>query len=267
MIKRFHEAPKSIFNQVQKYTHGDYALVHLYEEDPEYLKMFKQALSEGREIILDNSIFELGSAFDAERFAYWIEQTTPTWYVIPDALEDANKTIQQAEEWNKKYSDLPGKKIGVVQGKTYDDIVKCYQYMDLFSEVDMIAISFDYSYYTEICPNPNKYISWMSGRVELINNLLKDGIINKSKPHHLLGNSLPQEGVYYRDYNWIYSMDTSNPVVHAIKNIEYSFAGLWSKESQKLVELINTPFEEINTYLVRYNIQLFEKFWNGSKSK
>ena len=70
--------------------------------------------------------------------------------------------------WNEKYSDLPGKKIGVVQGKTYESIASCYDYMDKVAKVDMIAISFDYSYYTVSAPHPNKYVSWMLGRVKLI---------------------------------------------------------------------------------------------------
>lgn len=60
MVKTFHEAPKSIFNRVQSITSGDYALVHLFEEDKEYFNLFKQAVEQDREVILDNSIFELG---------------------------------------------------------------------------------------------------------------------------------------------------------------------------------------------------------------
>ena len=59
MIKIAHESPKSIFNEVQKHTDYDYALVHLFEEDKEYLQQFREARGAGREIILDNSIFEL----------------------------------------------------------------------------------------------------------------------------------------------------------------------------------------------------------------
>ena len=130
-------------------------------------------------------------------------------------------------------------KIGVVQGKTYESIASCYDYMDKIAPVDMIAISFDYSYYQAICPHPNKYVSWMLGRVKLLGDLVSDGVINKDKPHHLLGCGLPQEFSFYKhsDYDWLYSLDTSNPVVHGIKGISYRSEGLWSKESQKLFEL------------------------------
>jgi len=262
-IRIAHEAPKSIFWEVEKYTSYSYALVHLFEEDPEYLALFKEAVRKGREVILDNSIFELEEAFDADRFAYWVDELRPTWYIVPDTLEDSKRTILQMSDWNVKYRNLPGKKIGVVQGKTYKDIVECYNYMDKFANVDMIAISFDYSYYTASFPHPNKYVSWMLGRVKLLGDLVRDGILNENKKHHLLGVALPQEGLHYRQYPWIYSMDTSNPVVHGIKGIEYTEVGLWNKESQKLIELINTSQDDIDINKVLYNLNKFKYFWNS----
>ena len=264
MIKIAHESPKSIFSTVQKYTDYDYALVHLFEEDPEYLQQFKEAVSKGREVILDNSIFELEEAFDADKFAKWVDKLRPTWYIIPDALEDAARTCTQAEMWRINHSNVPGKSIGVIQGKTYEEIVQCYEFMDKDMDVDMIAISFDYSYYTKSVPHPNKYVSWMLGRVKLLGDLLRDGVINKDKPHHLLGCGLPQEFSFYKhaDYDFIYSLDTSNPVVHGIKGITYGSDGLWSKESQKLFEMINQEVEDTN--MILNNIQKFRWFTNGA---
>ena len=266
MIKIAHESPKGIFTTVQSMTDYDYALVHLFEEDKDYLAKFKEAVTRGREVILDNSIFELEEAFDADRFAYWIKELGPTWYIVPDALEDTKRTMNQMAEWNIKYSDVPGKKIGVVQGKTYEQIKACYTYMDEIAKVDMIAISFDYSYYTESVPHPNKYVSWMLGRVKLLGDLLRDGVINEEKPHHLLGCGLPQEFAFYKDagYKWIYSLDTSNPVVHGIKGIEYGTDGLWNKESQKLFEMINSDVTDEQLLNVKTNIQKFRWFTNGN---
>jgi len=264
MIKIFHEAPKSIFQDIQKVTAGDYFLVHLFEEDLEYLALAKQAVAEGREVILDNSIFELGEAFDAERFVYWVKELKPTWYIVPDALEEMGKTCNQMGAWNMEYKDLPGKKIGVVQGKTYEEIKKCYEYMDRVADVDMIAISFDYSYYTKSFPHSNNYISWSMGRVKLLGDLVRDDVINTSKLHHLLGCSLPIEFLFYKhsNYSWIYSLDTSNPIVHGIKGIEYGETGLWTKESQKLFEMINHPKEDIDMCTVLYNVNKFKWFVN-----
>ena len=265
-IKIAHESPKSIFDEVQRYTDYDYALVHLFEEDEEYLNQFKEAIRKGREVILDNSIFELEEAFDAVKFADWVDTIRPTWYIVPDALEDSKKTMSQMASWNLRYPNVPGKKIGVVQGKTYEQIVGCYDFMNKIADVDMIAISFDYSYYTHSVPHANKYVSWMLGRVKLLGDLLRDGVINQAKPHHLLGCSLPQEFSFYKhsDYDWIYSLDTSNPVVHGIKGITYGSDGLWSKERQKLHELINSDIDEIQLGTIKNNIQKFKWYTNGN---
>ena len=264
-VKIAHEAPKSIFKKVQERTDYDYALVHLLE-DPEYLKLFEDAINEGREVILDNSIFELGSAFDMHKFHSWVKRLKPTWYIVPDVLESAEGTIRSMSKWNSTYSPN-SKKIGVVQGKNYEEIVDCYKYMNNTANVNMIAISFDYSFYQDLVPHPNKFVSWMLGRVTLLGRMLKDGVINTNKKHHLLGVALPQEGMFYKEagYDWIYSMDTSNPVVHGIKGIWYKDYGLFNKESQKLHELINNP--ETNNNLIFENITHFRWFWNNSNSK
>jgi len=267
MIKRFHEAPISLFDRVQQVTDGDYFLVHLYETHQEYLNKFYKARSEGRETILDNSIFELGTAFDMHKFANWVDRTTPTWYIIPDVLENRVGTIVNLDKWNQQYSDLLSKKIAVAQGKTYDDFVECYRYIIEAGNVDMVAISFDYSFYEKLVPSPNKYLSWALGRVATLGKMLQDGIIDRSKPHHLLGIALPLEGLFYTSnrehYDWLYSIDTSNPVVHGILEIPYiENQGLLTKKSQKLHELIEYPEGAADWDLIEYNIKQFAKLWN-----
>lgn len=263
MIKIAHEAPIVNMDSVRRHTDYSYALVHLLEEEPEYVKYFEKRRDEGDEVILDNSIFELGEAFDADRYEYWINRLKPTWYIIPDVLEDLRGTQMKARLW-REWRDVPGKAIGVVQGKTYEELIECYNFMDQEIEVDKIAISFDYSYYLNSVHSPNKWISYMLGRVKFIGDLVNEGIINKSKPHHLLGVALPQEGVYYREayYDFIDSVDTSNPIVHGIKKVPYPAEGLFRKETQKLFELINYKCDTYQVGDILSNIMQFRKWWN-----
>lgn len=255
-IQIAHESPISIIRDVQAVTDYDYCLVHLLEEQPEYLKFFREAKLKNRKVLLDNSIFELGEAFHPDEFAKWILELTPDEYIIPDSLENTDKTISNALSWVNKYNHLPGKKIGVIQGKTYDDIKRCYIVLDKELDVDKIAISFDYSYYTTLVPHPNKLISWMLGRVTLLSMLKRDGIINVNKPHHLLGASLPWEFTYYREgYEFIESLDTSSPVVSGIEGIMYSDMGIWEKPQTKLFTIIDKDIDNFNQVL--YNIQKF----------
>lgn len=264
-IRLAHESPISIFETVQKYTDYDYCLVHLLEENQEYRDKFFKARENGREIYLDTSIFELGTAFNADKFAEWIQKLRPHYYFVPDALEDMETTISNMEKWNKVYKDLPGKKVGVIQGKNLEEIVQCYDYMDGVADVDMIAFSFDYSYYQKTFPHPNKYVSWTFGRIKLLGDLLAQCTINTSKKHHLLGCGLPIEFKFYSNsaYNWIYSLDTSNPVVHAIKGVKYEENfGLMTKESQKLFEMINYPEDKIDKDILIENLYTFGRMVN-----
>jgi hypothetical protein len=221
---------------------------------------------------LDNSIFELERSFDFNSFKKWIKKLVPTEYIVPDVLEDCEETCQNVHKWfgvsfglplsPLMGKDCPSKSIGVVQGKTYEELVKCYKTIDHFC--DKIAISFNYSFYEKSCPHKNQQYAWMYGRQHLLKKMLEDGVINKHKPHHLLGCSLPQEGLFYQNpkYAFIESVDSSNPVVHGIKGINYQNYGLDSKESQKLVELINCEVSEEQFRTVCKNIHQFNQFWN-----
>lgn len=266
-MKIAHEAPLSIFDKVQTVTDYDYALVHLFEESEEYYNKFVEAKAKGREIILDNSIFELGEAFDSTKFAYWVEKLKPDWYIIPDVLEDKKGTIKSYNKFKAINSNLEGKAIAVVQGKSYEEVVECYNFFAAQYDIDkvgMIAISFDYSFYEDMFyAADSKYHAWMKGRQETLYRMLKEGIIRTDIPHHLLGCGLPQEFAYYRHWDWIYSVDTSNPVVHGItgkqykRQPEYDIYGLHDKDSVKLFTLIDVDVEEKMTDIL-YNIDKFK---------
>lgn len=257
-MKIAHESPISIFKEVQKRTDYDYCLVHLMDENEKYRNYFLEASKKGREIILDNSIFELGKAYDPEKFAMWVVKLQPTWYMLPDVLEDCSATIQNVIAYSTW--DLPGKKIGVVQGKSADEIIQCYRNIEPY--VDKIAISFDYSFFVneeQYGKLPNKYHHFMYARDNLLHQMLSMGIINRKKPHHLLGCSLPQEFSSYHSYSWIDSVDTSNPVVAGIKEMKYDGReGLQDKPSQKLHELISYKPTQKQKKIINYNIEAFK---------
>jgi nitrate reductase NapAB chaperone NapD len=264
-MKISHESPLCLLDRSRGYNDYDYALVHLFETEPTYLQFFKDSLAQGRHVLLDNSIFELGTTFDPDKYAYWIKELKPTEYIIPDVLEDTLSTMDHALDWKEKYSDLPGKTIGVVQGKSYEHLVQCYDYLDNIIGVDKIAISFDYSYYLEVCPHPNKWMGYALGRVQTLTRLLNDGVINTEKPHHLLGCALPIEFMFYRKgFEWLESLDTSNPIVHALLDFGYEPGGLDAKKSIKLIELLNTPEPSVATmHTIRHNIQYFRSYVHG----
>jgi hypothetical protein len=255
-----HESPISILDHSVVYNDYDYALVHLFEKYPQYYDFFKKTLTRNREVLLDNSIFELGTAFDGDKFAAYIKELKPSYYIVPDVLEDGYATVKSFANFTAKYNDLPGLKIGAIQGKTYDEIVDCYKYMSDYS--DYVAISFDFSYYLISGRGKSKLERWCYGRQKLIRDLIEDGVWNWNKPHHLLGCSLAKEFRYYVDNNIynIRSCDTSNPVVAGIKELKYTGdLGLQDKPSIKLADLIDIEVSSDQLQDIIYNTNMFKE--------
>jgi len=242
-----HEAPISIMPLVQQVTDYDYALSVLFDKIDGYYDFFTDAKKKGRWVLLDNGVFEENVAMNPDVYANWITRLLPDEYIVPDVLEDGVTTIKNFEKWKQEYGDLPGRKIGVAQGKDLNELIECYKYMS--ENADKIAISFDYSLYIkEILPDMpgNKWQKWVRGRIAILDILYYKGILNLNKPHHLLGAALPLEFRSYlnRPYRKVLeSLDTSNPTVYAIKKGQYpeNLLDVEDKISQKLKELINVP--------------------------
>lgn len=260
MIQIAHEAPLSIMGKVQHMTDYDYALVHLFEDQTiggRYLAYFDGALLKGREVILDNSVFELGQAFDMNRFRSWVERLKPTYYIIPDKLRDAEETMAIISNW----APIKGSKsIGVVQGLTLDDCIRCY--LHIAKHCDKIAFPFNLPLYNSYAVGENQARVFMKGRWGFIHELIDRGLINNKKPHHLLGTMLPQDVAQYRDekFSFIESIDTSNPVVHGMFGIRYTETGLAEKIENKLYTMISaTPTPEQWAH-IKYNIKAYREF-------
>ncbi len=264
MIKISHECPTSLMKDSRIFNDYDYALVHLFEQSASYYYFFKESLSKGREVILDNSIFELGEAFNTGEYLRWIRELQPTWVIAPDVLEDGYKTVENAKDFKKQLKDWcpDSKLIGVAQGSNFGEFIMCYKQLIDVVKVDMVAIPFDFSWFKELFPAPSKRFQQMGGRMRLLQ-ILNDQMKENPIPHHLLGCSLPQEFLYYSEhYPWIYSLDTSNPVVTGIKGIEYSVGGERTKPEQKLHELISFVPNQREYSRILNNIRSFRSIVN-----
>ena len=253
-----HEAPIDCFEFVQERTDFDYALVHLFEKNPIYYNLFVKALAKGREVLLDNSIFELKEAFDTQKYVEWINKLKPSYFIVPDVLENSEATINNFKKFANIYTDLPGLKIGAVQGKTYNDIVECYKFMS--DNADYIAISFDFSYY-HLTETGTPLERMCKGRQNLIDRLIVDNIWNHEKPHHLLGCSLPIEFKRYSSslHQSIRSLDTSNPVMHGLNHHRYiKDYGINFKVKGLLADIIDMPVTKDHRTDIGFNIEMFK---------
>jgi len=259
-IKIYHEAPLSLFDKVQGVTDGDYALVHLLEQDKKYAAKFeKLSTKRKKDLILDNSAFELGTAFDADRFAYWVDRLKPAVYVVPDVIGDSSSTLDAYSDWDMRYGSLPGRKMAVVQGKSAEEATNCFKALKLLG-ADLIGIPalVGREWFVNVESSKPTPMDQMRRRVELVHQIWD---YCERHPIHLLGTPVPQEGLFYSEMGWIESVDTSNPVVHGMFGISYSPTGLHEKRSELLADLIHRDVNQAQEALVFGNIAHFKQFW------
>ena len=256
MIKISHETPLCLLNDSLKFNDYDYCLPHLLDEEDGYEEFFRKSKEEGRYIIMDNSLHELGKAYNTERLMYWINELLPNEFIVPDVWEDKNASVVNARKWAQIKLPKEVEKVAVVQATTIHEASTCYQtYKDLGYK--KIAFSYGASYYNDIVPHPNHDLGKALGRLSVISALYKTKVISQRDRIHLLGCAVPQEFGWYKGYDCIESIDTSNPVMAALEGIRYTTAGLDKKPKANMNDYYYMLENEVNWDLLTDNLTKF----------
>lgn len=263
-MKVNHEVPKCLLSSSYYFNDYEFILPHLLDQDEEYLEYFKEAKSKGRYIIMDNSLHELGKAYDHKRLLYWINELKPDEFIVPDVWEDKTQTLVNAKYWSQFNYPLNTMLVAVIQAKNYSEAVECYTTLKDLG-YNKIAFSYGANWYMDEFPHPNKHIAKALGRVTVITRLYKEGIISKYDRIHLLGCELPQEFNWYKDMPFIESIDTSNPIMAALSNLKYAEYGLLEKPIANMNTHFDIDFLDINFGWVLNNVNMFRKI-NGLKN-
>ena len=259
-IEVSHEVPFCLLEQSREFNDYDYCLPHLLDENEEYKNFFYKSKEMGRYIVMDNSLHELGEAYNTERLMYWINELTPDEFIVPDVWEDYSASARNAKSWSQV--ELPDgvMKVAVVQAKSQHEAYLCTKvYKDL--RYKKIAYSYGASYYNDVCPHPNKDFGKAIGRYMVIDNLLKEGLLSPRDRVHLLGTASPIEFGLYKNIKCIESIDTSNPIMAGIDKNAYSKLGLAKKPVANMnnYQDISIDMIEENLDYIEYNVQKFRE--------
>ena len=260
-MKVSHEVPLCLLEDSKKFNDYDYILPHLLDEEPAYLDYFLKAKAEGRYIIMDNSLHELGKAYNHERLLHWIEEIKPNEFIVPDVWEEMVESIQNAEIWSDYIFPKGVEKVAVVQAQTLHESFECTKIYKRLG-YNKIAYSYGASYYNDICPHPNKDLGKALGRIFVISTLYNQGALNANDRVHLLGCSVPQEFGWYRGFECIESIDTSNPVMAALEGITYLDTGLNTKPKANMNDFFYMESNRISYDLLDYNLTKFKQINN-----
>ena len=259
-----HEVPRCLLTASPEFNDYDYCLPHLLDQDEEYKKYFFDAKKSGRYIVMDNSLHELGESYKWDRLKHWLYELEPNEFIIPDEWMDYDKTHVFAKYWSQIPMPENCTAVVVAQGVNESDTYKCFRNLkDLGYK--KIAISYGATWYNDLFPHVNKDLGKALGRITFVSRLYADGIVNDFDRVHLLGCSVPQEFGWYRDYKFIESIDTSNPVMAALEGTMYNESGLIKKPKANMNDHFDKKFEDIDYQLVLHNTTLFREMNDISK--
>ena len=260
-MKVSHEVPRCLLLASQEFNDYDYCLPHLLDEDKEYLDYFIEAKKQGRYIVMDNSLHELGEAYKWDRLRHWIWELKPNEFIVPDEWMDYTQTQVYAKFWKGYSFPEDCTPVAVVQGKDFVDAWKSFRALkDLGYE--KIAISYGATWYNDYFPHVNKDLGKALGRLKFVSEMVKDKLISDYDSIHLLGCAVPQEFGWYRDCKFIKSIDTSNPVMAALEGTLYTEGGLTTKPTANMNDHFDVKFTDINYGDILHNTSMFRKI-NG----
>ena len=260
-IQVSHEVPFCLLEQSRTFNDFDYLLPHLMDENEEYRNFFYKSKEMGRYIVMDNSLHELGEAYNTERLLHWINEIKPNEFIVPDVWEDKDASVRNAKQWATVELPEGVMKVAVVQAKNVHEAILCTQlYKDLGYK--KIAYSYGASYYNEVCPHPNKDFGKAIGRFMVISQLYKENLLNKFDRVHLLGTASPIEFGMYKNIECIESIDTSNPIMAGIERRVYNFIGLDSKPKANMNDFQDKSLMWEQEDDILYNVKMFREI-NG----
>jgi hypothetical protein len=260
-IKISHEVPFCLLTKSREFNDYDYCLPHLMDENEEYRVFFLNSKNVARYIIMDNSLHELGEAYDSDRLMYWVNKLEPDEFIVPDVWEDYAASVRNAKQWATVKMPANTTKVAVVQAKNIHEAMLCTQaYKDLGYK--KIAYSYGASYYNDICPHPNKDLGKAIGRYMVIYDLYKQDVLSMFDRVHLLGTASPIEFGMYKNMPFIESIDTSSPIMAAIGEMPYTKMGLHMKPLANMNKHQDMSLDFVNEDLVEYNVEMFRQI-NG----
>ena len=125
MPKTSHELPVNMLSRSYDINDYEYCLPHLLDENEMYKNHFYKAKKDGRYIIMDNSLHELGVAYDSDRLMYWINELKPNEFIVPDVWQDQTATLVNAKKWMSIELPEGVTKVAVVQAQNYHEAFQC----------------------------------------------------------------------------------------------------------------------------------------------
>ena len=259
-MKINHESPNFLLGKSTEFNDYEFVLPSLYNKYLVYKEYMISSRKKGRFIILDNGLFE-GKV--EENIIDIYNELKPDIIIAPDVLGNSKETQSNFNEFCFM-NDIPNSKIMfVLQGESILSLKENFYFIKKH-KVENIAIPYNSEVYRYLGATPssdNKYkhleVNKMLGRINFINYI--DSIYNELEDSvkyiHLLGCHSPYELIFYKNFKWINSIDTSHPCMTGYEEKSYYEDPLF--KSKLKIDFINEnekKYSFINRKLIEKNI-------------
>ena len=184
------------------------------------------------------------------------EEFKPSHLVLPDRVNDYKQTMENAIKYLDNYKSDNLKYIGVCQGETFDHIADC---IDFYIEkgIDIIALPFDLVPDSDYLTVRYRFLNWWYSTTSRTK---RAGIYK----FHLLGCQNPVEFQLYNNSpvkKYIYSLDTSSPIVNGWSGNELGAHGLTKpKPKDKLADNLDISLSSEQLDLIFKNVKTFRTY-------
>ncbi len=128
---------------------------------------------------MDNSLHELGEAYDHERLMFWVNELEPDEFIVPDVWMDIDATLENAEEWIKLKYPSNTTPVAVVQSRSFKDAEECYLALKNMG-YKKIAFSYGADWYMDKFHGIHVDKAKMMGRISAVKQMFHNGTIKKN---------------------------------------------------------------------------------------
>lgn len=202
--------------------------------DADYRSFFRDEAERGAAIIVDNGVFDLGSALPAADLVAAARAVHAEEIILPDVMHDGpattHATDHAATELRALTSDF--RLCAVVHGANDDEWLRCYEYFLADDRVASIALpaSRRKEPTTALCRN----------RIEATRYLQQRGMVDPRRVYRLLG--LGRAGhlelFEQREHAWLTSVDCATPVILGAMGVRMLPDGPYEKIPTPRVEAL-----------------------------
>jgi len=205
------EIPTAHLKKLSSLTDFDFVIASQCLQDSKYANYYK---SSSRFMMLDNGMFELGHPISDEELIQVCKELRPNEVIVPD--DSLIHTIRFVSQYNYFLEKLKIKTVGVLHGQTLEECRQNLQVL-LVLPVQTICIPLDLEF--KEFQTSNKILTWSLSRLSLLSLIHSLKLYQYKKDFHLLGVSDPGEVLLAKKFSWVRSIDTSCPIVSALRDI------------------------------------------------